>query len=371
MHAHLDRREVLGLLASGNGELFLGSLLHLSSAQAFRCGACCQAFRSLFKRNGGNGALYYWQQLLSGVPKGLHSRGNIWMHALLPEAQVALYAGRTQHLDVVGELSFGSSAEVSAFGAAVDSLRAQDCSSAAFGRGCGSIFAGCWSFNPTEAGDLNAGRWRSCPVSFCSVEGGYFVFDVRLVLVAEDQGFSLHWDYSFPGEFLLEATDYIDVDLFGSVLVPGGNPPLELGGSDNSSHVDSALFQAMISGTPLVCLLRIVFRSMGMEQPVTLASPSKVFDSSSPCSPRPPRQLRTSTVPMPYANLHESLIEGDVNFDSAEFDNLLSTVHGTYYPHVDAHQRGGGGHGNVVDAESRFADDEFESLLSTVHVMSG
>lgn len=316
--------------------LLLRALLHLPSADAFRFGGCCKQL--WFMLGEGKGEPHVWASLL-GSARGTQADDTLWLHALIAAPLIASYSKTAQHISVLGELHFDQPNEIWDLEVALSRLR-ELCHSGAGAEDSGPCldsqrvcFVGAWSFEAREVEGLTAGvgppQVRSHPVRFRWVADGVsrLMFSVHLALSSTHTGLRLAWTWDVDGEILTEERDCIDIDLLGMVMMPGTAGGVAVTSSPTALSptmvFEGPLHRSLRLGTPLRCILRLVFRSMGEEHTVIPIVHSQVR-SGLPREAAPVyRRLRSpsgSPVHGPQLQVHSA-------FNEEEFEEFLSVAH--------------------------------------------
>lgn len=236
----------------------------------------------------GDGAAPFalWRRLVGCGLRGLHIDGALWLHALVGMRQIASYVEQARHFTLLTQLCFHTDEELVAVQAALDGVVNQHMVKDMQGASGDAIAAGLWHFDPRDLDAFFASNSAVNAVSSlvaCQCSGQGLVFNVTLVLERlagsdrNNSGFNMAWESSFVTEVLLEALDYVEIELSGSVL------GLSSHGSA-TQHIPqrglapaapvlpgSATHQALLHATPLTCLLHVSLRVSGEQEQVTLA----------------------------------------------------------------------------------------------------
>lgn len=226
-------------------ELLLLVMLQLDSLMAFKLRRCCRLLRKLLAD--GNG-LSLWRGLLEGTSGSLAShniKGGIWLHALVPEDTLLLYARLSSTAELATDLKFKDVAAVHRL-LQVSCLRQSPLGIGDIEDGViegrelmggvqtsyhdkGQHFFGSWAFDAEEVGAMLSGE-KPGPVQSSLVEfvwpegffGDQFEFGVLLNLSrSADDRFVLAWQPSVltPG-LLQEHMDCFDIYVHGHVASP-------------------------------------------------------------------------------------------------------------------------------------------------------
>jgi len=307
-------------MACGDGGLLLRALLFLPSPDVFRMLSACRSAKLVMANCGRR----LWENLVLDGGKGtiasrpilaMHAHGSLWLHALLDAPGIARYAEEVKRLRVAGDLQFRSPHELTQMAAAVARIEAvmtPDCGATS---GSGSVFAAPLAFAAAEAEALAnalsgaplAAPVRSSPVRFRWRLDGKLgeLFDVSLVVSPGERGLTLAWRPRFLGEVLQEASDCVELNIWGSLVLPFGEEgllprvkaygslrPLDapdesgtacFGSSEPSAAAAEALRQGLLRGEPIVGVLRVELRSMGDVQDLTLADMVNLRDEAKGC----------------------------------------------------------------------------------------
>ncbi|CAK0858883.1 unnamed protein product [Prorocentrum cordatum] len=300
------------------------ALLWLPSPDALRAGQATARLGSLFgvraRADSGPG----WRRLLGDEPPGRHwSSGLLWLHGAAAPADIARYAAMARHFGVLdGGLTFRGAGELR--GLASAALLERDAG------GEGAVFAGLFDVF-AAAGD---GTLRSRPKSLSSTyrDCHLATFDVCLTLGPAPGG------GAFSGEIRQEEMDYISGST--SLATPCSQAraaptaiactvPVPLGGGPPGAA--AALERARARGGPLLCLLRVLFRSAGMEQPVAPAEQARAARRSTAAAAAAAagesaqRVQRALVAAGSRLERHEASVESA--FNEHEFEAFLSTAH--------------------------------------------
>jgi hypothetical protein len=253
----------------GDGSIILRSLLNLSTAEAFQARGLCRSVAYLLSDR--CHATDFWGLLVSEDRCAAHSASAIWLHALAPLEDVPQYAAQLRSLQMVNEVVFRNLHELHSYTAVVGSSVGRD------------VVVGTWSFNQHDlCAVLHGSKDRVASNSICCSwkAGASSMLDFTVNLVVEharNVGCTLAWESSLKGQMLMEGLDYVDLDLSGFASCPGSNTEASFSiGQDRSSSIpeSSTLRENLLRSHSLVCILRIVLRSMGEEQQITLADKS-------------------------------------------------------------------------------------------------
>jgi hypothetical protein len=288
--------------------VILQALLHVDSSTAFRIRRCCRALKKLLASD----TVRLWQGTSNCL--GSHSiKGGMWLHALVPEDTLSLYARLSSTVELANDLHLKSMSAVERLLEALcrrmspegvgdiednqDDIH-QELISGSRGNsypGKGQCFFGSWSFHAAEVRAMlcgeKPGAVSSSRVEFVVLEsffGGEFKFGVFLTLSrAVRDTFVLSWQVSVvtPG-LLQEHLDCFEIHLHGHTTIPSVTPLGYEGSvsmmSSHHTHVpvlhtlSKTSIMKLLEHDCLICALTIRFYCMGNEARVTSA---KAFDS--------------------------------------------------------------------------------------------
>lgn len=331
--------------------LLLRVLLSLPSADAFRAAGGSRSCYALLGGGDDSAALAaarFCCLLVERSAPALHSSDALWLHGLVGPRRVAEYARRAQGFRVIGELQFRAEPELARIESAADHVVRRFGPSSSPGEP--GIFVCEWVLPAPDAAAIAEGRpgvtARSRPQRFCWLAEGHqkFSFDVHLVLASLEGGLTLGWEPLFRGDVLQEEADCVEVDLAGSVVLPWGEEGDDAGPAildvtggygpaaggawrilGAASQAGRRLRATLGAGPVLLGLLRVAFRSMGDEQPVTPAG--QVCHGSSEAKLHV-RRRRIGRSAQALGSGSGSL--GGSRFDQEEFEQFLSVAHGSF-----------------------------------------
>jgi hypothetical protein len=292
------------------GTVLLQVLLYLPSRDAFRVFSTFRANRSLLSSTCQDAehtpltAHLLWHHLASDQAfKGLHSADAVWLHALLDAPSIASYMKAAEAFTLVNDLRFAAPSDAQVFMVAMQSAVKLKSDSDQVG---GDLFASLWRFDPQELVEISkllipsTQQASNCPApSICSkplrlcweFQGKVMLlFELRLVFT-----FQLDQDsvaVSLEPRFLMESTDeerdYIELNIGGAMTMSSNFDhaahlfhlkPFHGTLNDNFDAAQPYLPQssksvcrALQRGEHFICAFRVLLRSMGMEQRVSIFS---------------------------------------------------------------------------------------------------
>lgn len=288
--------------------VILRALLHLDSSTVFKIRRCCRLLDKLLASD----VVRLWQGFLEGTSDclGSHSvKDGIWLHALVPQDTLSLYARLSSTVEFATDLHFKNMTAVErlleAFCCRMSSQSVGDIEDNGADvnqelmlggggdsyPGKGQRFFGAWSFHTEEVQAMlrgeKPGGVSSSLVEFVAMQsyfGGEFRFGIFLTLsrTARDT-FALSWQVSVttPG-LLQEHLDCFEIHLHGHIAIPSVTPLLGyVGGVSGMSFYDTHIparhtfsssgIMKLLENDCLICVLTIHFCCAGTESRVKSA----------------------------------------------------------------------------------------------------
>jgi hypothetical protein len=295
-----------------NPVVCLRVLFYLDSSAAFRIRRCSKDLEKLLANDGG---LHLWRDLLqnlSGILSSHSIDAGLWLHALVPEETLSLYATLMSSAELATALTFQNPRAVESLleascmmeGWATEKNQAERDSdiisptlqitrSSYLSKG--QRFVGSWSFNSQDVRSMLSGE-KVGPLFSSVVEfrwmqsffGGNFDFGVALMLTrVQLDRFALMWRPCVTTSDLLEEqSDFFEIHLHGQAVIPGVLPLGYEGGISKESSTCSAVHLPhdltlsvadvtdLLEHDSLMCVLVMHVHCMGENALVTAANGS-------------------------------------------------------------------------------------------------
>lgn len=323
------------------GVVLLRVLLYLPSRDAFRLTTTCHRHEKLAFPSAA--AVDFWSSFLAeSAVKGLHSSDVSWLHALVEGNTIAAYSQLAQHFALANELQFNEAADVHAL------MVGMDVSKKISSEEGGELFAKRWMFDQDDVSEaMSCGSsWAqreilSSPLRLCWMFQGQALLDfelrLKLTFLSGDKCL-IAWEPRIVGELNDEERDYIELNVGGTVVTRGEETTVFAikpfhGTLNTEFDVVSPLEQpsaqvclGLFHGATLTCAFRVLLKSMGMAQKVTLYTDARDKATCHKGADSPMRQASPSTSPRRTRNVEPrpAITSDDMDAEEMEARTLAS-----------------------------------------------